>query len=269
MQYLLILMLLSILGCSSRPTGYVPEKDKLGYSDKTIGNDLRMASFQGNAKTSKENAELYAKFRAIEICHELNRTHTHFLTVKDMSYSKEISQTTTAGPSYYYGMSPYYGRYGGMGGGMYYGSAGTTTYNETYTYPMFDVYFECTHKPMDARVALTNVTQSQMQSLVKDLKGGVQVDDVLKDSPNAGKILKADIIIKANGERVDKVIEVYQASRKNMDQPFKVELIRNGVRKTVQVKFKDVSELVAESQKEIIQAACKQDVIKEKSKVCK
>lgn len=271
MRLLSVLLLLSLIACSTRPTSYQPIKDKQGYSDKNMDNLLRMTTFQGNSATSKKTAELYAKFRAIEICHKVNRPLAHIMLVKDNSYSEEISQTTSTGPTYSYGMSPYYGVYGGAGPGwgMGYGTTTTTTSNDTYNYPMFDVYFECVDKAMDARVSLINLSASQMSELVKDVQGAVQVDAVLDDSPNKGRIQKGDIIIRVNGERVEKIIDVYHAFRKPSVNTFQLEFFRDGVRKTTMASFADVTKQVEESQREIIKEACRNGDMKSTNKLCK
>jgi hypothetical protein len=259
MRVLLFLIILSAVSCSTSPSLYAPSKDKQGYTDETVVDGLRLATFQGNSATKKSSAELYAKFRAIEICFDLKKPYTHILDVRDKTYSKEITQASSTGPSYYYGMSPYYGHGAGMG--MSYGTTSTTISNETYTYPMFDVYFECVDKPLDARVALIVLSQSQMQTLVKDLKGAVQVDNVLEDSPDQGKIQKGDIIIKANGERVTTVLDVFKAARKAKQQNFRIEFFRDGIKKQTEISFLDVSNLVDEVQKDILKQACKVDEI--------
>lgn len=274
MRVLLSALVLSLVGCATTPTTYKLSKggkEKEGYSDKNMDNLLRIATFQGNSATKKETAELYAKFRAIEICEELGNNLTHIMLVKDNTFSKEISQTTANGPDYYYGASPYYGRYGGYGAGwgMGYGTVTTTTSNDTYTYPMFDVYFECVDKPMDAGVQLINLSASQMKTIVKDLQGAVQVDSVVDGSPNKGRIEKGDIIVRANGERVEKIIDVYHMFRKPSISNYQVELYRNGVKKIVEVKMADVTQQVTDAQNEIIKAACKVKDLKENNKLCK
>lgn len=272
MRVLLAALVLVSVGCSTRPTTYqLSTKDKDGYSDKNMDNLLRVATFKGNSATSKETAELYAKFRAIEICEELGNTLTHIMLVKDNTYSKEISQTTATAPTYYYGMSPYYGRGGayGRGYGMGYGTVSTTTLNDTYTYPMFDAYFECVDRPVDARVSLTNLSASQMKDIVKDLQGAVQVEEVLDDSPNKGTLEKGDIVVRVNNERVEKIIDVYHLLRKPGGSKFRAEVYRNGVKKMVDVKLADVTDQVTESQKEIIKQACKVKDLKDKNKLCK
>lgn len=271
MRLMLSFLILAAIGCSSNPTGYVPSKNKQGYSDRIVENELRVATFQGNYSTKKDKAELYAKFRALEICRDMGKTYTHIFVVKDKSYAKEVTQTTSSSPNYYYGMSPYYGGVGmyGTGVGVAYGATSTHTSTDTHTYPMFEVYFECTEKPLDARISLSNLSEAQMETLVKDVQGGVQVEEVLPDSPNIGKLQKADIIYKANGERVTTVLDVYRAARKVNQQNLKVDFFRDGKPKETTVSFIDVTEMVDHAQKEILKEACKIDVIKDKQAICK
>lgn len=261
-----------IVSCATGPTRYVESgKSKQGYTDKIIDNNLRMTSFQGNSSTKKDQAQLYAKFRAIEICHEMNRTYTHILSIKDSTFDKEEVETIES-PSYYYGVSPYYGRYGygGWGGGMtVYGPVTTQTRSETYTYPQFDIYFECVEKALDARMSFSVLSSSQMKDFVKDLKGAVQVKEILPDSPNKNRFKVADIVTKANGTRVSTVVELYQAYKEAPDGKLQLEVIRDGVKKNISVKFTDVTRMVAEAQAEITKEACKLEGIKDVRKICK
>ncbi len=266
MKWMPLIFLVTILGCSSSPTRYEESSSgKNGYSDKAIDSNLKLATFLGNSTTKKENAELYAKFRAIEICSETN-TYAHILLVKDKTFQKEISQTTTNYPSYsYYGASPYYGRYGT---GVGYGAVSTNTWNESYTYPLFEVYFECVPKPMDARMSFNVLSQSQMKDFIKDLKGAVQIEAILPDSPNKNQFKVADIITHVNGKRVDSILELYQTSRSAVGKKIVVNFIREGNKKTAEVKQLDVTDLVDHSQKEIVKAACKIDELKSRP-ICK
>lgn len=271
MKTLGLTFIVFLTACSSKPSRYQELSNQEGYSDKTMGSKLNMATFQGNAKTDKDRAELFAKFRAIEICHDKNKTNAHILTIKDKSYQKEITQTSTDMPSYYYGASPYYGRYGyyGSGVGVNYSTGTTRSWNETYSYPMFDVYFECVEKPIDARMSFKPLSSSQMKDFVKDLMGAVQVDEVLPDSPNKGIFQTGDIILKANGVRVGTILDLYQASRNSDPKAFKLEFLREGKKKNATVKFNDVTEMVAESQAKIIKDACQDPDVKNERPICK
>lgn len=269
MKLMALVMIFVMYACSSS-SSYKAKKGDDGYTDQIIDGDLRMVTFQGNSKTSKERAETFAKFRAIEICNEMNSPLTHILVVKDQSFQKEISQASTYYPTYY-GAAPYYGRYGPYGSGvnMYYAPAGTTVYNETYEYPKFDVYFECVTKAMDSRVSFKPLSQSQVSQFSKDMKGGVQVDEVLPDSPNKNVVKSADIILKANDSRVGSIIELYKESRKTGGNNLKLDIVREGKPKVVTAKFIDVTDMIAESQNEIIKEFCKLTKTEEKNKLCK
>jgi hypothetical protein len=269
MRLLSIVCIFIIFGCASTPTKYVESSGKQGFSDKSIDTHLHVATFMGNSATSKETAELYAKFRAIEVCYEKKLSYTHILLIKDKTFQKEISQTTTNYPSNYYGSSPYYG-YGPHGYGGGYGSVSTQTTNETYTYPLFEVYFECTNKPLDARMSFTVLSQSQMKDFVKDIKGAVQIARILEDSPNKTQLKSADIIINSNGTRVGNILELYQTNASKDGKKFNVDILRDGIKKNnIEVQFLDVSNLVAQSQSKIIKDACKDKEIKSTRAICK
>jgi hypothetical protein len=265
MKAILFALTLVLVGCSSS-SSYIKKSKDYGYTDQVVDNQLRQASFVGNSKTTKDRAALFAKFRAIEVCHDLKNPLTHFLQIKDKTYSKEVSQAYTSYPSYYYGASPYYGS---MGMGGYYGPASTTVSNETYTYPSFEVYFECTPTPMDARMAFKELSQSQVSQFLNDLKGAVQVDQILPDSPNKDTLKVADIIYQANGTRVATLLELFRASRQAGQKDFKVDIIREGSKKQVTVNFLDVKDKAMEAQHTIIKEACKISDLKDSNELCK
>lgn len=269
----IILSLIILAACGSDPATYKASNGKTGYSDKMVDPNLKVSSFQGNSSTKTEKAQLYAKFHAIEMCMEMNRKLTHILAVKDKTFQKEITQTTAYAPTYYYGMAPYYGRYGAYGSGvsMYgaYGSTNTQTSTEVKNIPQFDVYFECVDDAIDARMSFKTLSSADLKNLVKDLKGGVQVDEILPDSPNKDIFQVGDIILKANGTRVATTIELYQAHRNSNAKKFTIEFLREGKTKTAEVKFLNVTDMVANSQAEIIKEACKEDNVKKSSSLCK
>lgn len=259
-----------IAACSS-PTGYVPseKQEEKGYTDEVISENLRLTTFHGNEHTDKEQAELFAKFRSIEVCHELNKKYSHILLVKDRTHKQEVTETAQVSPNYYYGMSPYYGagyRWGMTP--MAYSAPATQTISKTKTYPSFDVYFECADRPLDARISLKNLSNYEVKDLVKDKLGAVQVDEVLSESPNAGKLQKGDIIFKVDGQRVGRILDVYKASRRTEQRPARVEFLRDGKIYEALVTYKDVTDLVSEAQDEMIKDACEINKIKEESSLC-
>lgn len=273
MRSIAILSLIALVGCASEPASYKESSGKVGYSDKIVDTNLKISTFEGNSSTKKEKAQLYAKFHAIELCKEMNQPLTHILTIRDTTFDKEVTQTNTYAPTYYYGVAPYYGRYGAYGAGvsMYgaYGPTNTQTTTDVKTIPRFDVYFECVAKALDARMSFKGLSADNMKQLMKDVKGGVQIEEILPDSPNKGTLQVGDIIIKGNGTRVEKVVELYQAHRNSNADKFTVEFFRNGKRKTAVVKFLDVSEMVSSAQAEILKEACKEDGIKGVRDICK
>src|SRR5680860_693617 len=106
----LLLLLPLLLACASTSrTKYAPYKKKQGYTDGASVGNIRVVSFKANAYTKTAEAELFAKFRAIEVCKSSGSKLAHILAVLDKTVSKDVIRTTSSGfPSYYYGMSPYY-----------------------------------------------------------------------------------------------------------------------------------------------------------------
>lgn len=267
-----IILVVFLFGCATKPTPYQSMKKKEGYKERVVENDLLAVTFKANSATKKKNAELYAKFRAIETCHEKGKKLTHFLDVVDKTQSKKVTKTDSTGPSYYYGMSPFYGRYyGGWGMGMGVGinSVSTRSWDETYTYPEFDVFYQCTDEVQDSRIFFKQVTAENMKLLVKDLKGALQVEKVLEDSPNRNTIEVGDIVLRANNQRIETVLELYWARKMMPEKNVSLDILREGVRKKVTLLNKDVSEIVGEMQQEIIKTACSKKDIKKERALCK
>jgi hypothetical protein len=265
MKWFEFIILIAACACSS-PSSYAPNKGKYGYSDKIIDPHLRMVNYLGNASTKKKDAALYAKFRAIEICLDNKSPYTHFLTMRDNTFEEQSTEAVTYYPSAYYGASPYYGRYDSY---MGYGPTSSHVYTETHSYPKFDVFFECVSEPMDARMSFNVISHSQLKDLVKDMKGGVQVENILPDSPNKNALKPADIIISLNGTRVGNIQELFQASRNVIGDKVWVEFFRNGEKKKADIKFRDVTDMVAEAQAKIIKDACKKSSVSDSSHHCK
>ncbi len=259
------LILISFLfGCATKPTKYQSMKKSEGFKDRVVENDLLAVTFKANSATKKDKAELYAKFRAIESCYEKGKNLTHVLDVMDKSQTKKVTKTDSTGPSYYYGMSPYYGRYyGGWGMGMGVGinTVSSRSWNETYVYPEFEVFYQCRDKVEDSRIFFKQISAENMKLLVKDLKGALQVEKILEDSPNKESLEVGDIILKVNNQRIESVLELYWESKgKNAN----LDIFREGVRKKVVLKNKDVSEAVEKTQLEIIRTACQKEEIKKR-----
>ncbi|HXH76219.1 MAG TPA: PDZ domain-containing protein [Bacteriovoracaceae bacterium] len=259
----LLPIILAVSCASTSRTKYQSYEKQQGYRDLPSENNLRVGNFTANAYTNKDDAELFAKFRAIEICKESGFKLTHMLDVKDKSVSKDVIRSSGTGfPNYYYGMSPYYNRFSGFNIGM--SSMSSSSWEETYTYPEYTVYFDCVNSAFGPELILRDVTPEEMKLLVKDLKGGLQVEQVMESSPNVKILEEGDVILKVLGQRVQtqaQLLKVFSAERRSVP----VEIMREGVRKTVTLKSNDVSEFIAKSQDGIIQNACGKKEIKKRS----
>lgn len=268
MKIVTILLVLSVFGCATKPTEYRSMKKQEGYKERVVENDLLSVTFKANSSTKKERAELFAKFRAIESCQEKGKSLTHILDVVDKTRSQQVTKTDSIGPAYYYGMSPFYGRYYGAGWGMGMGfnTVSTRSWNETYTYPEYEVFFQCVNDVKDARIYFKQISAETMKILVKDLKGSLQVERVLDDSPNKGAIEVGDIILKVNGERIESVLELFRIAK---NKTATLDILREGEKKKVSLKLIDVSNIVKETQNGTISAACGKDKLKEKREICK
>lgn len=269
MKPLLLTFLFILTACSTTSrTKYKPFEDEQGYFVKEVKGDLKVAAFQGNAYTERDEAELFAKFRAIEDCKASGFEFAHILEVEDKTILKDVIRSSSAGfPSYYYGMSPFYSRYH-SGFGLGFSTMSSNTWEETYSYPRFEVAYECTYATFEPELILREVPAKEMQLLVKDLKGGLQVEEVIPGSPNAGVIEEGDVILRANNRRVEE-----KSAFVRMFRPDQIVIpaviMREGVKRKVILKGKDVSSLIADSQLEIIKRACTREDVEKRSSLCK
>ncbi len=214
---------------------------------------------------------MFPRFHTLEECRKRNQPLSHIIGVVDKSSTKKIIRTDSDswGPSYYYGMgmSPFYSRYSGFGFSTGINVVNSRAWEETLVYPEIDVIYHCAEKVYEPEIAMRDVPAEEMKHLVKDLKGGVQVEKILPGSPN--KMLKEeDIIIKAEGKRIMKGHQLL-ALFKDKPEPVKVEILREGRRKTISVRAEDVTDRVKENLAELKKSACKFEDVKEASSLCK
>ncbi|WPU66924.1 PDZ domain-containing protein [Peredibacter starrii] len=265
------LILISAIACSSNdPTPYQKAKKGRGFDDREE-DGIRISNFRANSYTKVANARLYAEFHAIENCkNEAGRT-ANILDIYDRTEAKEITRTTGSafGPTYYggYGMYPYYSRYSTFGVGASFNTISTDTWNETLVYPNIDVLYTCEAEVWRPKVMFREVPADEMKHLVKDLKGGLQVQKVIADSPNHNVLDEGDIILRANGVRIDRVYQLIHLFSDKSRQ-VKVEFLREGQKKTATLKSDNVTSFVGEAEKKIIGDACKKKDVKE-NKLCK
>lgn len=274
MIFRLAIIFLMVSCASNDPTPYQKQKKKeLGYSDKKTGN-LRIATFRGNSYTSRERALRYAEFRAIEICRSTPEDHANILDIFDKTVEKEITRSsgTTWGPSYF-GMYPYYSRYSSFGIGAGFNTISSNSWNETLSFPVIEAYFTCENSIFRPDLIFKELPAEAIKHLVKDVKGAIQVEKIPENSPNEKTVEIGDIILKADGKRVEKVYQlIHMFGPQNKEVT--AQLLREGDKKIVTLKSKEVTEEIIEAEKKIIKKVCKdkdkedQERLK-KSELCK
>lgn len=254
-----LLVLFVIVGCSStKPTPYQKEKKKQGYQERTF-EDLNVTTFKANSYTKKEQAQLYAQFRAIEICRSSENKLANIIDVFDKTVEKEYTRSSGSGwgPSYsYFGGYPYYSRYSGFGIGVGYNTVNTNSWNEKLIYPIMEVYYTCADMVVRPQLIFKELTADQVKHLVKDIKGAIQVESIAETSTNKKSVELGDIILKANGKRIEKVYELIRLFKKE-SMEVSVLILREGEKLVAKLKSTDVTEDVKKTESEIIRAACK------------
>lgn len=267
----LLVILCVLMSCSTKPTKYQAYKKKKGggYQEQLLGENLWLVSFKGNEKSKVSTSTSYAKFRAIEICRKENMKFAHILDSLDKTKRKTVTRTSSTGfPSYYYGMSPFYNRYSGFGYGFGFSSTNSSSWDETLKYPRIDVFFECANEVYGPEINLREVMGEEMKHLVKDLKGGLQVESIPAGSPNEGKIQVGDIIIRGQGKRIELAYLLSAMFGKARDHKIKVDVLRNGAIKSTVMKGVSITPAVDKEQKEVIKKVCKHEEVK-KNELCK
>lgn len=261
---------LMLVACSSGRSKYqVYKKKEGGYLQEKFQEDLSLVSFRGNSMTKKSTAELFAKFRAIELCQEAGKKYAGIVGIIDRSESKTVTRTNGAVygfPSYYYGYSPFYSRYSGIGFGGSFGTMSGSSWNETLTYPSLEVVYRCSDQVFEPEIIMREVSAEEMKHLVKDLKGALQIEKVIAGSPNQ-KLEIGDIILRAEGKRVEKTWQIMQAFTQTK-KLLPIEVLRDGERVKLTLSSKDVSAEVEKSQQDIMKSACDFKEIK-KRPLCK
>ena len=268
----ILMLLVLVVGCASERTKYGKySKKEGGYQEKTVDNNLRVVSFKANTYTKVGLATKFAKFRAIDICTSENFKLTHLLDTFDKTRSKTVTRTSSSGyPSYYYGMSPFYSRYSGFGYGFGFSTMNTSSWNETVQYPDIEVIFECVNEVWAPEVTFREVPPDEMKHLVKDLKGGLQVEKIPSGTPGKNDVKVGDIIIYGNGERIQQTYQLVSLFKNHKDHTIRVEVLRNGLTKEgLILRGIDSSDRILSAQNDIIKSACKNEELKDHHRLCK
>lgn len=269
----LFILLFVIVSCSSNErTKYQAYKKKEGggYQEKTLDVNLRVVSFRANDDTKKKIAIKFAKFRAVEICTSERFPLTHILDMFDKTLSKNIIRTSSNGyPYYYYGMSPYYNHYTGFGYGFGFSTTNSNAWNETLLYPDIEVVFECVSNVYEPQVEFREVTAEEMKHLIKDLKGGLQIEKFTDVSAKFKNLEVGDILIRANGERIQEIYQLLNLVQKAQDHKLRIDVLRDGIVKSgIILNSINVDEKILKVQNEIVRLACKFEEVKKRD-LCK
>jgi hypothetical protein len=252
------LSLIFLFSCSSsKPTPFKKEEKKEGYRDETY-EELKIARFKANRFTKKEQARLYAEFRAIENCHMTENKHANMLDIFDKSIEQIVTKTSGSnwGPSYGFGSYPYYSRYPGYGVGIDVIASSGTIWNEKVAYPIMEVYYNCRDFIFRPKILFKEISPEQMDILVKDFMGGMQVEKVCETSPNFKKVQKGDVILKANGKRIEKVYELVRLFE-TKDSVVILSILREGRPLRIKISAIDVTSDAVKTESEIITKVCK------------
>lgn len=262
-----ILPLLFLFGaCSTVVTPYQAEKKSEGYSDSKL-KEFDTAIFRANSSTKKDITRTYAEFRAVERCRS-EKKHADMLDLMDKSVSKEVrkSSSSSFGPSGF-GMYPHYSRYSTIGFGVGYNTIDTDSWNETYLYPVMEVIYTCESKVFRPGLVFRELTADQMRDLVKDVRGGLQIEEISPAGGNSKILEHGDIIIKAENQRIEHVYQLLGFFKEN-HQKVNVELFRDGKRMKLKVQSKDVTDDIIKRENEIISTVCSSEGKPKKNSLC-
>lgn len=255
-MFLRILAALILAGCSSnKPTPYHKEKKDFGYSDDR-NEGLRVSTFKGNAYTSVSRAKQYAEFRAVEVCLSED-FHANIIDVYNKTIEKEITRSsgTAWGPGYF-GSYPYYSRYSSFGIGASFNTMSSNTWSDTLSYPVIQVLYRCNEQIYRPEVIFRELSADQIKHLVKDVKGAIQVEKIPPASPNLNTIEYGDIVLRAQGHRITQVQELIRLFD-HEHQKIRVEVLRDGVKKNLTLKSRDMTNEVMMAEKEIVTKVCR------------
>jgi hypothetical protein len=262
-----------ITGCATTRTKYRPWSEDGGYSEKKIDQSLYVARFSANAYTHPQDALVFSKFRAIEVCQDNGFKFARILENRDRSTKEKIQRTSNYNfqdPIYFNSNSKsntnfnsgYFGKdestttiNGQIHGGNSYG--GSQSWVDTYNYPTFDTIFSCTNQPLMLGVQLREISPDDMKQFVKDFMGGMQVIKFNEGSPNEGIFQSADIITRVNGTRVQDLPQVVTALESAKDKnKIQITVVRDGKQLTLDARAADSTMIIQAENEKILFAAC-------------
>lgn len=254
-----------LAGCATEErTQYGPnDSPEGGYSEENVTDHVARARFTANANTTVRLARLLSAFRAQEICDDEGfkfarivgeRNHSTSKTVRKTASYGYTSQVNSTGNVYVNGNNATL--YSQSNGGDTFGSS--TSWNETYTYPVYDTFFRCANEVRVIQAQLRIVPGEEIKDYAKDLLAAPQVTDMPDNSVNKGRIQVGDIILKVDNKRTTNFDQFTTALDRTAD-PTKVPMliVREGNKVTVNVATVDASQDFEDTKFEIVSSACR------------
>jgi hypothetical protein len=254
----LVILINAFTSCAMyERTKYKPYNNNGGFSDIFTNDGNRVSRFVGNSNTHKQDALLMSQFRAIEKCYEDGFLYSETIGHMDNSTSKTVQNTTNfqkSDPTYFGASYVGQGNYVGVidKGNKYNFSS---TWNNTYTFPVMDTYFNCGNKRKVMGLILENIESNIIRNITKDNLGGVQIVGFLEGIPNNDIVEKGDILIKLDDRRVTEFNDVINLI-KNSDDLIKAKIIRQEKTMEISLGVYDITERFYSENSKLITKAC-------------
>ena len=277
-HFLLVPTIFLLSGCvtSSR---YFPMSRNGGYADSEVDGPegkIQIAIFSGNAQTNATAAQNFSKFRAYERCKEKGFLLPKIYFVENRTESRNVVQSTS---NTYHTPTTVTGSTnttnsnstafnGTQSGGNSFSSG--QSWVENLKFPQFYTYYVCVNSGIyDDGLNTRAISASDMASQVKDLFGAIQVTKVDSHSPNKDRLQVGDFITKANGQRVQDLIEfnliLFEAPDKTK---IPVHILREGTAIDTFLTETDVTEKAIKKAKDFIETSCKDKDIRKTRDIC-
>lgn len=259
--------LLFMPACMTMRTQYAPHGASGGYSEQMMGEKLGVARFSANTMTDSNLANLFSRLRATELCQQQGGKVPRVLGVLDQTTQQTVQKTSAysySDPQTYSGTSNTMFNGFGMAntmtsgtlsGGSSYG--GSTTWNETYSFPAYDTYYHCVARAWDLNVQFRPVSENDMKPYTKDLMAGLQIESIPSESPNQGILSTGDIVIKVDGVRVKNISElVSSVDQAKNKKGIPILLVREGQQMTVRARAEEITKEITEQTEKLLAWGC-------------
>jgi hypothetical protein len=187
-----IVFLISFLFLNACATGYVSRENGVdfGYKVEKLGTEFfytHIASYYGNAQTTKPKAKAYTEMAAIDHCADVNLLPILMRDPIDLTKSYRGTSVNSIGNQVY-------------------------SYPTVRTFPAYMTFFRCDkdYKVFNQNPILKELSAQLIKDYVEDFKGGVQVV-ALDEKSKEGGLKVNDVIIEVSGVRTVNKLSIYSA----------------------------------------------------------